>query len=285
MPHSSKRLTLFYPLPEGDDALITAIVSRKGGVGKTTTAVNLAAAIARQGRKVLLIDLDGQASASLSLGVERLQLSPSSADVLLRGLPAAEAVRKTKTENLFLIAASADLGTLDSSLASRSQKEHVLRTALAPLRNQYDLMLLDCAPWQSLLAVNALVAADRFIIPVVPQFLAIEGISNLLHAAERLRESLGARVVPLGLLLSMVDYRVKLTRHNVDALRSRYGPLVFALEMRVNIRLAEAPEFGKTIFEYDAASTGARLFDLLAEEFLLRSGLPSLLPERVSLLR
>lgn len=254
-------------------------------MGKTTTAVNLAAAIARQGRKVLLIDLDSQASASLSLGVERLQLSPSSSDILLRGLPAAEAVRKTKTENLHLITASADLGTLDASLASRSQKEQVLRTVLAPLKHQYDLILLDCAPWQSLMAVNALVAADRFVVPVVPQYLAIEGVANLLHAAERLRETQGARVTLLGLLLSMVDYRVKLTRQNVDLLRSRYGPQVFALEMRINIRLAEAPEFGKTIFEHDPSSTGARLFDLLAEEFLLRSGLPSLLPEQVSLLR
>jgi chromosome partitioning protein len=270
------------PTPSG---LVAAVISRKGGVGKTTTSVNLAAALARQGKKTLLIDLDGQASASLSLGVERSQFSPSSADVLLRGLPAVDATRRTKVQNLDLMTASTDLGQLDTALAARSQKEQRLKQVLDPLRSLYDVILMDCAPWQSLLGINALVAADRYIVPVVPQFLAMEGVANLVHAAERLRETLGARVQLLGILLSMVDYRLKLTRQAVDHLRSRYGPSVFGIEMRVNVRLAEAPEYGQTIFEYDLSSTGAKLFELLAEEFLLRAGLPSNVADEMPALR
>jgi chromosome partitioning protein len=265
--------------------LITAIISRKGGVGKTTTAVNLAAALARQGRRVLLVDLDGQASASLSLGVERSKLAPSSADVLLRGLPMREAVRSTKVEGLHLVTASSDLHALDASLSARAQKDTRLKAVLEPIKNEFDLILLDCAPWQSLLATNALTAADRFIVPVVPHFLSIEGVANLVQAAERLRETQAAKVQPLGILMSIVDYRVRLTRQNVDAVRRRFGGLVFGIEMRINIRLAEAPEYGKTIFEYDPHSTGAKLFELLAEEFLLRAGLPSSAPVEIPMMR
>ena len=244
-------------------------------MGKTTTAVNLAAALAAQNKRVLLIDLDGQASASLSLGFDRARLSPSSADVLLRSVPVQDAIRPTAVEHLELITASTDLGQFDTALAARSQKEQRLKQVLDPLRSRYDMILLDCAPWQSLLGIASLVAADRFIVPVVPQFLAMEGVANLLHAAERLRETQGARVQLLGLLLSMVDYRLRLTRQAVDALRGRYGSGVFGIEIRVNVRLAEAPEFGHTIFQHDPASTGAKLFELLAEELLLRCGLPS----------
>ena len=252
--------------------MITALVSRKGGVGKTTTAVNLGAALAALGKRVLLVDLDPQSSASLSLGVPREQLSPSSADVLLGNLPAWEAVRPTHTEGLSLMTASTDLQRSDAELGVFSKKEARLKSAIAPLKDRFDHILLDCPSSLSLLPVNALVASNAFIVPASPQYLAITGVTNLIASADRLAWTAGARTLPLGILLTMVDYRTRLTRRTVDRIRAEHGPLVFAMEIRINTRLAEAPEAGQTIFEYDPSATGAAAYRLLADEYLLRAG-------------
>lgn len=251
--------------------MITALISRKGGVGKTTTAVNLSAALAAQGLRVLLVDLDSQSSASLSLGVDRANLAPSSADVLLGGLPANQAVRETAIPGLHLITASVDLIQAETELAVFRGKETRLRSALAPIVRDYDFIFLDCPSSLSLLPVNAVVAANAFIVPVVPQFLAVTGVKNLVAAAERTAWDHGARVRPLGLLLTMVDYRTKSTRRTVDELRSEHGNLIFAIEIRINTRLAEAPAAGQTIFQYDRHAKGAAAYQLLAGEFLLRA--------------
>jgi chromosome partitioning protein len=252
--------------------MITALVSRKGGVGKTTTAVNLGAALADKGKRILLVDLDPQASASMALGVPRDQFFPSSADVLLAGMPAWEAVRPTSTAGLYLITASTDLQRAESELGVFSKKELRLRSALAPLVDRYDHILLDCASSLSLLPINALAASQAFIVPACPQFLSVAGVPNLITTADRLAWTAGNRTLPLGILLTMVDYRTKLTRRTVDRIRAEHGPLVFAIEIRINTRLAEAPETGLTIFEYDSAATGASAYRLLADEFLLRAG-------------
>src|SRR6476661_10130980 len=251
--------------------MITALISRKGGVGKTTTAVNLSAALAAQGLRVLLVDLDSQASASLSLGVDRANLAPSSADVLLGGLPANQAVRETAIPGLHLITASVDLIQAETELAVFRGKETRLRSALAPIVRDYDFIFLDCPSSLSLLPVNAVVAANAFMVPVVPQFLAVTGVKNLIAAAERTGWDHGARVRPLGLLLTMVDYRTKSTRRTVDELRSEHGNLIFAIEIRINTRLAEAPAAGQTIFQYDRHAKGAAAYQLLAGEFMLRA--------------
>jgi chromosome partitioning protein len=252
--------------------MIIAVVSKKGGVGKTTTTTSLAAAFAEKGQRVLLVDLDPQGSSSLFLGVDRADFAPSIADVLLGNTPAREVVRETSVDNLHLITASADLLHAEQSLGTLRSRERLLSKKLEPLRESYDLILIDCAPSLSLLPVNALVAADHFLIPTHAHFLALEGIQNLLSAIDRANARNASRAKLLGIVLTTVDYRVRVTRDNVARIRESFGDAVCAIEVRTNIRLAEAPEFGQTIFQYAPDSTGANAYRLLADELLMRLG-------------
>jgi chromosome partitioning protein len=261
--------------------MITALVSKKGGVGKSTTAVSLAAALARTGRRTLLIDLDSQASASLSVGVPRHLLAPSTGDVLLRDLPAWRAVRATSQPNLHLLTASADLNGIEEELRRMPNPAQQLQRALVDLTPDYAVTLIDCPATMSLITTNALFAADSFILPVVPQYLALEGVQNVLESVRRMQRRYGASSRLAGILLTMVDYRTRAARENTTRLRDLYGDRVFAVEVRINVRLAEAPERGETIFEFDAASSGARAYQLLSQEFLWRTaadGQPQIQP-------
>ncbi|HEX4955709.1 MAG TPA: ParA family protein [Thermoanaerobaculia bacterium] len=246
--------------------MILSLLSKKGGVGKTTTAVSLAASFAHRGHSVLLIDLDSQASASLSVGLAREDFNPSSADVLLGRVPAREARRPTAIPRLQLIPASSDLLGVDLELGGFRNKERRLAERLESLRDEHELIVIDCPPSLSLLPINALVAADRFLLPIVPQFLAAEGLDNLLSAAHRITSRVGSRTELLGMLLTMVDYRLRSVRETVTQLRESYGSKVLAIEIRINTRLAEAPAAGRTIFDFDPGSAGARAYDLLTDE-------------------
>jgi chromosome partitioning protein len=258
--------------------VIIALVSKKGGVGKTTSAVNLSAALAETGRRVLLVDLDSQASASLSLGVDRARLAPSVADVMLWGVPVRQVIRPTGVANLDLLTASVDLISADLELGGRRERELTLRRALDPVRADYDFIFVDCPPSLSLLPINALAAADGFLTPVVPQFLALAGVESVLAGADRVRAHHNRDLALIGVLLTVVDYRVRASRDNIDRLRRELGGRVFAVEIRVNIRLAEAPEHAQTIFQYDPRATGAEAYRLAAEELLLRAARPAPVP-------
>ena len=247
-----------------------AIVNFKGGVGKTTTTVNLAAGLARAGRRVLLVDLDGQANASLGLGIPRDELAPSIAAVLLENRPLAEVVRATGIAGLSLVTADASLYGADAALASTMARETRLAKALRTVASDYDVVLFDCSPALSVVTANALLACDVALIPVVPEYYAVEGLATLESTLEELREAVERPIPVLGVVLSRVTAGERATGELVAAIRSHYGAVVFDTPIRKNIRLSEAPSFGQDIFGYAPDSPGAKDFQGLTREVLAR---------------
>lgn len=250
--------------------MILSLVNIKGGVGKTTTAVNLAAAFARSELKVLLLDLDPQGSASYALGVPVKESLPSSADLLLEGAAIDDVVRDSGLPGLDLVTGSMELAGADLVLARKREATSLLRKALQPVRRRYDVIIVDCPPGLSVLSLNGLMASRSFIVPVVPHDLDLEALSRLLV---RLEELPGGSRAPqlLGILLTMVDHRTKLTDELVARVRRKYGRRVFRTEIPVNVRLAEAPRYGMTIFEYESWSTGGQAYSRLGGESLRRA--------------
>ena len=250
--------------------VVVAIANNKGGVGKTTTAVNLAAAFAGPRRNVLLVDLDSQASASLWLGVDRGRLNPSSASCLLHDFPVVRAIRATRVPHLDLLTGSIELANADVALADVKGRELALKNLLARVRPRYEAIILDCPPSLSLVGVNALVAADAVIVPVTPQHLAAEGLVSLLLSLDKVRNRLGTRGQLLGILLTMVDSARPASSRVRASLRARFRDDVFHTEIAMSRALEEAPARAGTIFEYAPRSRSAVAFRHLAREALER---------------
>jgi chromosome partitioning protein len=245
---------------------IIAIANQKGGVAKTTTAINLAASLAAAEIPVLLVDCDPQGNATSSLGIPRDPNRFSIYDVLLSDAPLE--LLQTPMENLWLIPADRSLAGAALELISKEDREFQLRRRLEPIKNQYAYILFDCPPSLDLLTLNALVAADSVLIPIQCEYLALEGISSLVETIERVRESLNPELALEGILLTMFDDRTLLTRQVADDLRSHFPGKVYETTIPRNVRLAEAPSYGKPIIMYDVRSKGAEAYVKVAKELL-----------------
>lgn len=252
--------------------MIIACIQSKGGVGKTTSSVNLSHALASMHKqKVLLVDLDSQGSASFSLGVSRKDLDPSIAEVLLDELSIEEAIRETSVPNLHLVTGSMALANFDSVMAADPKRTDRIKDCLKSVAQKFDTIVLDCPPTMSLLPINALVACSHYLVPVTPHYLALEGLVTLLDAIDRVKGGIGSSGALLGILLTMVDRRAKVTSEISQLIRTQFPGDVFDTEVRTNIKLAEAPSFGQTIFQYDWNCPGAEAYQALAKEVIQRS--------------
>ncbi len=247
---------------------IIAIANQKGGVGKTTTAINLAASFAVNDLNVLLVDTDPQGNSTTGLGVQKVPGALTIYDALLRERSLADVMVKTELDGLHLVPADKNLVGANIELVDHGRREFRLKDLIAPLKDRYQYILIDCPPALDLLTVNALVAADSVLIPIQCEFFALEGISQLLDTIDRLRQSFNPALRVEGVLLTMFDDRTNLTRQVAQDLKSFFGDEVFRTVIPRSIRLAEAPSFGKPILLYDVRSRGAESYIQLAKEIL-----------------
>jgi chromosome partitioning protein len=253
---------------------ILCISNQKGGVGKTTTAINLAASLAAAERRTLLIDLDPQGNAGSGLGIDRSTLNGSVYDAIINGRPLAELIVPTELRFLEVVPATADLTGAELELVGLDRREHRLKDAIGELAQRYDYILIDCPPSLGLLTLNALAAADAVLIPLQCEYYAMEGLAQLMSTIELVQQELNPRLSVEGIVLTMFDQRANISHQVADEVKRVFPDLVFASVVPRNVRLAESPSFGKPVLLYDIKSRGCEAYLGVARELLKRDRKP-----------
>ncbi len=243
---------------------IIAVLNQKGGVGKTTTTINMGAYLAKRGHSVLIVDLDPQGNATSGIGVDKQALDSTMYDVLFGTVTAEQIIKDTSSPHLHIVPSNAQLAAAEVDLAGEQQREYRLKNAVSHL--EYDYVLIDCPPSLGLLSINALTAANSVLIPVQAEYYALEGLGQLLEIIQRVRQGLNPTLDLLGIVVTMYDGRTSLSDQVVQELKKHFGDKLFETIIPRNVRLAEAPSFGKSILEHDKWSKGARSYKNLAKE-------------------
>ena len=247
---------------------IIAITNQKGGVGKTTTAVNLSACIAERGKKVLLIDIDPQANATSGLGIFTDELEYTSYDCIVNGIGMEKAALKTDYDNLYLCPASIDLAGADLEISGEERREYRLKKSLENVKDEYDFIIIDCPPSLGLLTLNAFTASNSVLMPIQCEYYALEGLSQLTKTIKMVKQSLNRALTIEGVLLTMYDGRTNLSVQVMQEVRKYFASTVYDTVIPRNVRLSEAPSFGKPIIAYDKSSKGAQCYRNLAIEVI-----------------
>lgn len=252
-------------------ATVIALVNQKGGVGKTTTAVNLAAFLGKRKKKVLLIDMDPQANATSGLGIDKRELELTSYDVLVNDTAISDVIYETNADNVDICPANINLAGAEVELVTAISREQILKNAIGTITDAYDYVLLDCPPSLGLLTLNALTASNRLIIPIQGEYYALEGLSQLMDTINIVKKKLNPELEILGVVLTMFNLRTQLSRQVKEEADKYFGGKVFKTLIPRNVRLAEAPSHGLAICDYDKNSKGARAYEALAKEVIKRT--------------
>ena len=249
---------------------IIAVANQKGGVGKTTTSINLAACLAEKGKKVLAVDMDPQGNLTSGLGVDKDSVEKSIYELIIGEVDIKEVINKEVLENLDIIPTSIDLSAAEIELIGVDDKEYILRNAIDQVKDQYDFVIIDCPPSLSMLTINAMTTADSVIVPIQCEYYALEGLSQLIHTVELVKDRLNSKLEIEGVVFTMYDARTNLSLQVVENVKDNLQQNIYKTIIPRNIRLAEAPSYGLPINKYDPKSTGAESYIRLADEVIER---------------